>query len=140
MKDEQTFENGNPERSTHKAEDSIDQNIQLEMNSALQNFSSQGLIDVFLEILTAFRDEKELRLLDIQNSLKTRDTQKLTRTLHSLRGSFLSLGIDSMASLLMELEQQALSPRPDWSLIEKRSIQLSLRYRIFEKICDHILH
>jgi HPt (histidine-containing phosphotransfer) domain-containing protein len=140
MKDEQTFETGNPERSIHNVEDLFDKNIQLEMDSTLQNFSSQGLLDVFLEMLTAFRDEKEMRLLDIQNSLKSRETQKLTRTLHSLRGSFLSLGIDSMAGLLMEMEQQALSPKPDWSLMEKSFNQLSSHYRGFEKICDRLLH
>ncbi|MFZ9519617.1 MAG: Hpt domain-containing protein [Silvanigrellaceae bacterium] len=118
---------------------SISGTVRNEMNSALQKFASQDLLDVFLEMLTALRDEKEMRLIEIQHAIKTKDLNKLKSTAHSLRGSFLSLGIDSLAGSLMELEQQALKPKPDWDLMEKIHEQLSTGYRNFEKSCEHLL-
>ncbi|NBW80591.1 Hpt domain-containing protein [bacterium] len=139
MTSEKQSNTGKLEADVSKVENSISHLIPLEIDAALANFTTQGLLDVFLEMLGAFQEENENRLIEIRLALQKKEANKMARTAHSLRGSFLSLGMESMANLLMELEQQALNRQTDWDLAEKFFERLDEGYHTFEKICADLV-
>jgi HPt (histidine-containing phosphotransfer) domain-containing protein len=98
--------------------------VEQELDASVEYFNEQGLLDVFLEMLVAFQSEQSRRLEDLKTALATRNSQSLSRAAHALRGAVLSLGLGSLADLLLDIERGAVSPQVDWALIEKSFSEL----------------
>ena len=112
--------------AAHEMEDFQSFLVRKEFDAAIKNFSSQGLLDLFQEMIEAFLMERAGRFHDIHSAVRLRNTAALSRAAHGLKGSFLSLGLDGLASLLLEVERQMLSPKADWEAVQKCIAQLDV--------------
>ncbi|MEY4066001.1 MAG: Hpt domain [Pseudomonadota bacterium] len=113
--------------------------VRKEFDASIKNFTSQGLYDLFQEMVEAFLLERAERFHDIHIALRTQNTAALSRSAHGLKGSFLSLGLDSLASLLLEVERQMLSPKADWEIVQKCIAQLDVATEELVRRADLLL-
>lgn len=128
-----------PHGAAHEMEDFQSFLVRKEFDAAIKNFSTQGLLDLYQEMIEAFLMERAQRFHDLHTALRAHNTAALARAAHSLKGSFLSLGLDCLASLLLEVERQTLSPRADWDVAQKCVAQLDVATKELVRRADLLL-
>jgi HPt (histidine-containing phosphotransfer) domain-containing protein len=104
--------------------------VKKEFSAARSSFSALNLEDVFNEMIAAFLNEKDLLFHQLRLAAKEKNTQSLARAAHRIKGSVLALGLNSVASVVLEIERQSLSPETDWTTVLKLMEQLNVA-------CEH---
>jgi HPt (histidine-containing phosphotransfer) domain-containing protein len=63
--------------------------------------------DFLRDILTSYLADTETRLLEMREARRTGDAARLARTAHTIEGSSLNVGADTLASLVKSVQREA---------------------------------
>jgi HPt (histidine-containing phosphotransfer) domain-containing protein len=102
----------------------LTESLEQELKTARSSFIDQEIEDVYDEMTEAFVNEKDVLFHQLRMAIKEKNRQLLARTAHRIKGSALSLGLHSMASVVLEIERQSLCPETDWTVVHEMLEQL----------------
>jgi HPt (histidine-containing phosphotransfer) domain-containing protein len=133
MRTQEIFMVTKTDAGTVAQENSIKNKIAQEIDAVRNKFAASGMDDVLDEMLALFLDEKRQIFRHLQDSVRIRDSRTLAAAAHRLKGTFLSLELASLTGLVLQIESQALSPKPDWILISHLLEEVEYATELFPK-------
>jgi len=79
---------------------------------ALQQLAIDGEREIVAEVLTLFQSDTESRLQELRGAVESGDRKRVRAQAHSLKGSAVQVGANSLAEACREMEMTA-EARPD---------------------------
>lgn len=81
--------------------------LNVETLNTLLGYVEPDQPDFLRDILTSYLSDTENRLLEIQEAARAGDATLLARTAHTIEGSSLNVGADTLASLVKSMHRKA---------------------------------
>ena len=81
--------------------------VEWSLPEALQQLAQDGEREIVAEVLTLFQSDTKSRLKDLRGAVESGDRKRVRSQAHSLKGSAVQVGANSMAEACREMELTA---------------------------------